>query len=279
MVRAVSTYVFIRQRLHPGLLDGLARAGAEAIEIFCARAHFNYYDRAHVRELAGWFKSNNVKLNSMHAPMFYDEEEWTRGPMEPINIVETDRKRQIQATDEIKRALECAEYLPFRFLVQHLGNGNETFDMRKFDAAMTSVEHLRAFAKPLGVKVLLENIPNELSTPEKLVEFVGTAHLDDVGFCFDAGHAHMMSNVLQAFDVMKHNTYSTHLHDNAGVMDSHLWPGNGKIDWSECTSLLRSAQRGLPLLLEIDGENQTEINEKISKAYDFLEKQTAVKST
>jgi len=78
---------------------------------------------------------------------------------------------------------------------------------------------------------------------------------------------------------MKHNTYSTHLHDNAGVMDSHLWPGNGKIDWSECTSLLRSAQRGLPLLLEIDGENQTEINEKISKAYDFLEKQTAVKST
>jgi sugar phosphate isomerase/epimerase len=276
MVRAVSTYVFIRQRLHPGLLDGLARSGAEAIEIFCARAHFNYYDRTHVREIAGWFKSNNVKLNSMHAPMFYDEEEWTRGPMEPINIVETDRKRQIEATDEIKRALECAEHLPFRFLVQHLGNGNETFDERKFDAAMTSVEHLRAFAKPLGVKVLLENIPNELSTPEKLVEFVNTAHLDDVGFCFDAGHAHMMSNVLQAFDVMKHNTYSTHLHDNAGILDSHLWPGNGKIDWSECTSLLSSGQHGLPLLLEIDGENQTGINEKLSRAYDFLAKQETV---
>ena len=27
---------------------------------------------------------------------------------------------------------------------------------------MTSVEHLRAFAKPLGVRILLENIPNEL---------------------------------------------------------------------------------------------------------------------
>ena len=35
---------------------------------------------------------------------------------------------------------------------------------------MTCIEHLRAFAKPLGVSILLENIPNEFSAPEKLVE-------------------------------------------------------------------------------------------------------------
>ena len=65
--------------------------------------------------------------------------------------------------DEIKRALEIAEQIPFRFLVQHIGVGNESFDEHKFEAAMTSIEHLRAFAKPLGVRILLENIPNELS--------------------------------------------------------------------------------------------------------------------
>lgn len=276
MLRAASTYIYVRQRLHPGLLDGLARTGAEAIEIFCARAHFNYHDRAHVRELAAWFKANDVKLNSLHSPMFYDEEEWARGPMEPINIVETDRKRQIQAMDEIKRALECAEQMPFRFLVQHVGNGNEAFDPRKFDAAMTSVEHLRAFAKPLGVKVLLENVPNELSTPEKLVEFVNAAHFEDVGFCFDAGHANLMTSVSQAFEVMKANIYSTHLHDNEGTQDSHLWPGQGKIDWSECVSLLRSAQHGLPLLLEIDGEHQTNISGELSKAFGLLTKHSEV---
>ena len=42
---------------------------------------------------------------------------------------------------------------------------NEDFNEKKFEAAMTSIEHLRAFAKPLGVRILLENIPNELSTP------------------------------------------------------------------------------------------------------------------
>lgn len=278
MVRAASTYVYVRQRLHPGLLDGLARAGVEAIEIFCARPHFNYHDRGHVRELAAWFKANEVQLNSLHSPMFYDEEDWGRGPMESINIVETDRKRQIAAMDEIKRALECAEQMPFRFLVQHMGNGNESFHPRKFDAAMTSVEHLRAFAKPLGVKVLVENIPNELSTPEKLVEFVSSAHFDDVGFCFDSGHAHMMSSVSQAFEVMKGNIYSTHLHDNQGTEDSHLWPGQGKIDWNECVSLLRSAQHSVPSLLEIDGENQTNIASEISKAFSFLMNQSAVKT-
>ena len=65
--------------------------------------------------------------------------------------------------DEIKRAIEMAEQIPFRFLMQHMGTSDESFDDSKFEAAMTSIEHLRAFAKPLGVRILLENIPNELS--------------------------------------------------------------------------------------------------------------------
>src|SRR5438128_2344433 len=256
MQKAASTYVFVRQRLHPGMLDGLARAGAEAIEIFGARGHFDYQNRAHVKEIADWFKSSGVKFHSMHSPMFY-EQEWG-GAMTPINVVETDRKRQIEAMDEVKRALEVAETLPYRFLVQHLGNSEESFDPRKFDAAMTSVEHLRAFAKPLGVTLLLENIPNELSTPDKLVEFIHASRFDDVGVCFDFGHAHIMSNVTEAFAILKSHIRSTHVHDNAKDRDSHLWPGRGSINWKEAMELLRSAPNTTPLLLEI------EENEKIN---------------
>ena len=93
--------------------------------------------------------------------------------------------------DEIKRAIELAEQIPFRFLIQHIGLPNESYNERKIEAAMTSVEHLRAFAKPLGVRVLLENIPNDLSSPERLLEFIRVTHFDDVGVCFDTGHAHM----------------------------------------------------------------------------------------
>ena len=48
--------------------------------------------------------------------------------------------------DEIKRALEIAEIIPFRYLIQHIGVGGEEFDMRKFDAAFCALEELNLFA-------------------------------------------------------------------------------------------------------------------------------------
>ena len=52
MLRAVSTYIFVKERLHPGLLDKLVSGGAQAIEIFGARQHLDYANRKqHLGEL------------------------------------------------------------------------------------------------------------------------------------------------------------------------------------------------------------------------------------
>ena len=136
---------------------------------------------------------------------------------------------------------------------------------------MTSIEHLRAFAKPLGVRILLENIPNELSTPDKLVELIHAAHFDDVGVCFDVGHAHMMASVPQAFEILKQHIRSTHMHDNKKDKDTHLWPGEGSIDWKEAMELLRSAPHTPPLLLEIEGDEKVNPLDKIAQTFDKLE--------
>ena len=175
MQKAVSTYLFVKERLHPGILDGLQRSGVQAVEIFAARQHMDYANRkSHVKEIAEWFRGSGIPLNSVHSPLYADYE-WGRAGAPPLNICSTDRATRVEAMDEIKRALEIAEQIPFRFLVQHLGTPNESFSDKKFEAAMTSIEHLRAFAKPLGVRILLENIPNELSTPDHLVEMIRTA--------------------------------------------------------------------------------------------------------
>lgn len=271
MLKAMSTYVYVKERLHPGLLDGLARGGVQAVEIFAARQHLDYANRKqHVREIADWFRTSGVPLNSVHAPMFADYE-WGRTGAPPVNVTSTDRAHRIEAMDEIKRALEIAEQIPFRFLIQHMGVGNESFDDRKFEAAMTSIEHLRAFAKPLGVKILLENIPNELSTPDKLVEFIQASHFEDVGVCFDFGHAHLMGDVAQAFETLKPYVRSTHVHDNAKDRDSHLWPGDGSIDWKQAMALLRSSPHTPPLLLEIEGDEKISAAEKMGEAFQKLE--------
>ena len=254
MLKAISTHVHLRERLHPGIMERLAAGGAAGIEIFAMRGHFDYGNPQQVREIASWFHSQEgVSFESMHAPMFASGE-WGRFDTPPLNIAGRDRKERIDAMDEIKRAIEVAEVLPFRFLVLHVGVSGESFDDHKFEGGLTSVEHLRAFAKPLGVSLLLENIPNELTAPEKLVELIRTLHYDDIGVCFDLGHAHLEPGIEAAFETLKPLIRSVHVHDNHGMKDEHLWPGEGTIDFQRTCELLRSAPQVPALVLEIEGD-------------------------
>ena len=272
MRRAMSTLICVRrERLHPGLLDQMVSGGADAIEIFAARGHFNYTDRQHIRQIANWFRSTGVTFHSMHSPMHPDED-WGRGGATHINIASVEKLQRVAATDEIKRAIEVAEQAPFQYLVQHVGIGHEEADQHKLDAAMSSLEHLHAFAKPLGVQLLVENITNELSTPEKLMELLHAGRFDDIGVCFDVGHAHIMSSVPQAFEVLKDRVRSTHVHDNDKDHDSHLWPGEGSIDWKETMELLRTAPHVPPVLLEIEGVEGEDAAKRATEAFSKLER-------
>jgi sugar phosphate isomerase/epimerase len=269
MLRAMSSYVYIKRRLHPGLLDNMARGGAQAIELFAARGHFNYHDKEHVKELGAWFKSEKVEFHSIHAPIYMDNNLHAGG--QPVNIVDPDKRNRIDAMDEIKRAIEVAEYVPFKYLIQHIGKTDEYDDPRKFENALSGIEHLRAFARPLGVSLLLENIPNDLSTPEKLVELMKLLRYEDLGVCFDVGHAHLMSSVHQAFGLLEGRIRSTHIHDNMRDKDAHLWPGEGNIDWEQTIQSLRGATKAPALLLEIEGAEGLDISPKMAEVYGKLE--------
>ncbi|MGC2696800.1 MAG: sugar phosphate isomerase/epimerase family protein [Candidatus Angelobacter sp.] len=269
MLRAMSSYVYIKRRLHPGLLDNLVRGGAQAIELFAARGHFNYDEKEHVRELGNWFKSEKIEFHSMHAPIYMGNDFRSGG--QALNIIDSDKRMRIDAMDEIKRAIEVAEYAPFRFLIQHIGKSDEYDDPRKFENALSGIEHLRAFARPLGVSLLLENIPNDLSTPEKLKELIRLLRYEDLGVCFDVGHAHLMSSVHQAFGILEDRIRSTHIHDNKRDKDSHLWPGDGTIDWEQTMQAVRGAPKGPAMVLEIEGEEGLDVPRKMAEVYGKLE--------
>jgi len=269
MLRAMSSYVHIGKRLHPGLLDGFKRGGAQAVEIFAARGHFNYHEKEHVRELSNWFKSENVEFHSVHSPLYMSNDFRAGGP--PLNIVDREKRMRIEAMDEIKRVIEVAEIAPFRFLVQHIGQSDETYDPRKFEDALSSIEHLRAFAKPLGVTLLVENTPNELATPERLQELLRALHYPDLGVCFDTGHAHLEGTVDQAFTILEGRIRSTHVHDNNKDRDSHLWPGEGGIEWKQTMKSLKSARHVPALLMEIEGVEGVDVPAKMWQSFKKLE--------
>jgi sugar phosphate isomerase/epimerase len=253
MEHVLSTHLLVNHRLNTVWLDRIWQAGVPAVEIFCARQHLDYRDRPQINELGHWFRDSKLKLHSLHSPMYSDEMWGRSGPNAHINITEPVKSKRLDMLDEIKRALDISEVIPFRYLIQHLGVFEEEYDERKIDAAFTSLEELNLFARARGVEVLLENTPNQLSSAQRLVYFLEQTHLK-LNVCLDVGHANMNEGVAAAFGILKDRIRSTHLHDNNGAEDSHLWPfhsAGGTIDWSETMRLLRSLPGQYPLLLEL----------------------------
>ena len=247
MVRTLSTYLFIKRRLTPALLAEMARHGIAAVEIFCARAHFNYPSAEVVREIAGALRDHNLILHALHAPGERDFNP-VHESSAPLSICDPERVRRLEAVAEIKRALDVAEYLPFRFLVQHLGSSRDTAEGRRFDAAFSSLEHLNIFAKARGVTLALENTPGELATPAHLRQFIIDTRLTDLRLCFDIGHAHMGDGVLSSLESMREFLVTSHIHDNHGMKDEHLLPYEGSIEWK---SALPALPQQLPLVFEL----------------------------
>jgi sugar phosphate isomerase/epimerase len=267
MQRAISTHVFLRQRLHPGLLETLTKGGAQAIEIFAARQHFDYTSKPHVKEVALWFAANPVEPFSMHMPLFGDTE-MGRSGAPGVNVVHPEKSRRIDAMDEVKRALETAEEMPLRYLILHLGEREDLWSPRTLEHAMTAIEHLQAFARPLGVKLLLENIQNEVTDAVNLVEIVRIGHFKDVGVCLDVGHAHIRSGIAATIAELKPLIRTAHIHDNHGQRDEHLWPGDGTIPWAETMKELLTAPGLSAAVLEIQYAHEDSPEQLASRAAD-----------
>ncbi len=269
MQRVLSTHLFLNHRLHPGLLEFAARSGAEGVEIFAARQHFDYASRADVVELAGWFRSNTLQPFSMHAPMFPDRE-MGRAGAPAVNVLHPEKARRIDAMDEIKRALEAAELIPFTHLVMHLGERTDGWSQRSIEYAQTALEHLGAFARPLGVRLLVENLTSEPTTPEHLMTILEMGHLDGVGVCLDLGHAHLTVGIPEAVSTLGPRIVSVHVHDNKALKDEHLWPGDGTIPWPATVEALKALATLPSAVLEIHhtlGNETAEVSERIEKAF------------
>ncbi len=272
MLRVVSTHLFLNQRLHPGLLELVSRSGAEAVEIFAARQHFDYTSREHVAELAAWFSSNSLAPFSIHAPLFPDRE-MGRAGAPPVNILHPEKSRRIDAMDEIKRALEAAEHIPFKNIVIHMGEKDDGWSLRTIEYAQTALEHLCAFAHPLGVRVLVENLTSEPTTPSHLMTILDLGHLNTVDVCLDLGHAHMTVGVAEAIATLGSRIAEVHVHDNHGLKDEHLWPGAGTIDWPATAPALKALATPPAAVLEISytlGDTPADIPGRIQQAFERL---------
>lgn len=281
MQRGISTHVFLSHRLHPGLLDDLRRAGSATVELFAARHHFDYTDRALVREIATWFQDTGLTA-TLHQPIFTREqsENWSRHVTPTLSLIALEKAHRIEAMDEVKRALESAEQIPLKAITLHLGLKDDPWNERAIENSLTAIEHIHTFARPLGIKVLLENLQNDVTTPEHLLEILKIGHFDDVGVTLDVGHANLSDSGLDhAVELLRSRTGEVHVHDNNGLRDEHLWPGSGSIDWTRFTQLAASLPQDIPAILEIAYDLGDSVEAVVRKASESFSLQARLEET
>jgi sugar phosphate isomerase/epimerase len=185
-------------------------------------------------------------------------------------VLHPEKSRRIDAMDEIKRALECAEHIPIRNLVVHLGERNDLWSQRSMENAITALEHLGAFAQPLGVRIVVENLLSEPTTPDHLMLILELGHLKQVGICLDLGHANITVGVDEAIATLGNRIVQVHTHDNHGVKDEHLWPGDGSIDWPTTAQALKNLSEPPAIVLEISyslGETPATVATRVEQAF------------
>ena len=229
----VSTHLYHDQRLQQAHLAEIATHGFENVEVFATRTHFDYHDARAVESLASWLAASKLALRSVHAPI---ADAFANGTAQRMfSIASRDADARKTAVHEIAIALNTARSIPFEFLVVHVGvpgaarpapNDNHR------EAAIRSLEEVLTLAGPLGIRVALEVMGNDLSSAAELVDLIDRNFEDaELGICMDIGHAHLLGDAAEAIETASEYLWTTHIHDNGGRNDDHLVPFQGTLDW------------------------------------------------
>jgi sugar phosphate isomerase/epimerase len=237
----VSSGLFHQARLTRDHLKDIASAGFMHLDLRATASHFDYRNPAATADLQEWLASAGLTLHAVHAPV---AEALAGGRYSnPFNLAAPDNDQRRVAVHEAELALQIGRRIPFDCLILHLGlvtgrGGGSGENSR--DAARRSVEELHALAEPLGVRLAVELIANELSRAASLVHFIeDVVDLAGVGICLDTGHAALEGDAADAIEVVSEHLFALEAADTRGRADDHLLPFDGSIDWPSTLTTLQ----------------------------------------
>jgi sugar phosphate isomerase/epimerase len=167
-------------------------------------------------------RAAGVASSTFHAPF---EDLWPGARDEEARRLTVRRLRQ---------AISLAPLFRPRGIVVHGGYFGWVYDFdsdRWLEPARRTFGEALEAAEKEGVDLFLENVFDE--SPEHLLRLKRAVGSERLGFCFDAGHATLFSELpvhrwMEAFGT---DLRELHLHDNRGGRDDHLPVGEGGINF------------------------------------------------
>ena len=248
MIFAVSTYLYRQRRLVSDYLLEIAAHGFTAVELFASRLHVDYHNPSVVADVQQWLSAAGLELTSVHAPVL------------EMSLASADAAEREAAVAETEGALHVGRRIPFGTLVIHLGRprADAVRGGTNRDAARRSIEALAKTAEPLGVRIAVEVIPNDLCRPASLAHLLeDSVEATNAGICLDAGHARLDGDVADAVETVSGHLIGIDLHDNRGRADDHLVPFDGAIDWPSALTTVQKVGYDGPVTFELAARGST----------------------
>lgn len=158
------------------------------------------------------------------------------------------------AIDELKRAAEFFVALGARWMNVH-PDGHAPFieEPTIVRRNIESLAELAAFAKPLGLGIMLENVPGRFNSVTQLAPIF--AGVPELGLHLDIGHSNLSVIQNTAPDLISYfgpRLAHVHLHDNrGGHADLHLALGMGDLDLGTAIRKLRASGYDRTITLEV----------------------------
>ena len=227
------------------------------------KAGFSPEKAARIKEYAA---ACGITLGQVHSPMATLRED-TDLPDGMIDFAAADAEQLEYDLAANEKLLDLCGAMGIAVMVVHPGGccgwSDEDEYRRIRDVNAGALERLAKAARRMGVKIAIENMGanrgrkcfgTDFEDILKVIEDVGS---DCLGVCLDTSHANYTGkDIPAAIRLCGKRLIATHISDNLGRNDDHLFPYSGTIAWQPVISALREIGYDGLFNLEIPGENR-----------------------
>jgi sugar phosphate isomerase/epimerase len=200
----------------------------------------------------------------------HDLEYSVHAPYTDVNIASEDPQVREAILKRLESSITYASKLGAETIVFHPGNTTALEWALPPGTAwrinLESARRLVGYGETLGVKVMIENVPEPFPFLMKSVEDFERFY-DEVGIeasmVLDIAHAHIRGEELEFIEKFGDRIGHVHVSDNQGDRDTHLRVGEGSVAWGEVMDALRESP--------FDGWVTIESHEAIAECVQLLE--------
>jgi len=243
-----------------------AKLGVESVEIIFDVPHFlPEFDMREVKDLRELINLYELEV-AVHASIW------------DINPASHHREVRKLAIAQVKKSIDVCRRLGGEVVVVHPGHCpiREVEELLKGarDRYREFVEECWKHARGQGITFTVENIDRAdfpYSTVDEIKQLA--EEFDGLGITFDIGHAYLArrregakapeKEIVKAIKKAGDHLAHVHIHDNEGLGDDHLPPGDGDIDFRPIVDVLKSMRYDGQLIVELwDPKNSLKTGRK-----------------